>query len=94
MNAGLPEIKAYQDFGSRMPGEDYRRFCQLLIQLIRSGSRGMQEMMLQEAADAERKRRENAMRLGETAQTKLLLPMMMLLLVVLAVVMMPAFLTM
>ena len=50
--------------------------------------------MMKEAEEAERRRRDLARKLGETAGTKLLLPMMMLLFIVLAVIMLPAFLSM
>ena len=92
MNAGIPEIQVYREFGQRAPG--YEQFSQLLVQIIRKGNRGMQEMMMREAKDAQRKRREIAARLGETAGTRLLLPMMMLLLLVLIIVMAPAMLSM
>ena len=92
MNAGIPETEVYREFGMRMPG--YAPFCQLLMQVIRKGSRGMQEMMMREAKDAEQRRREMARQLGETAGTRLLLPMMMLLILVLVIVMAPAMLSM
>lgn len=93
MNAGMPEIQAYQEFGKRVTGSGYTKFCQLLVQMIRKGSSGMQEMMLREAADAQKQRRDIAKRAGEVAGTKLLMPMMLLLLVVLVVVMIPAMFT-
>ena len=92
MNAGIPETQVYREFGQRAPG--YEQFSQLLVQVIRKGNRGMQEMMIREAKDAERRRRETAARLGETAGTKLLLPMMMLMILVLIIVMAPAMLSM
>ena len=94
MQTGIPEIQAYMDFGQRTELPQYIKFSQLLIQHIRRGSRGMQEMMLQEASEAEKQRRDLARRLGETAGTKLLLPMMILLVIVLMVVMVPAFFSM
>lgn len=92
MNAGIPETQVYREFGQRVPG--YEQFSQLLVQVIRKGNRGMQEMMMREAKEAERKRREIAARMGETAGTRLLLPMMMLLILVLVIVMTPAMLSM
>lgn len=94
MQAGVPEVQAYMDFGRRTESSQYMKFCQLLVQLIRRGSKGMQEMMTAEACEAQKQRRDMARRLGETAGTKLLLPMMMLLVVVLFIVMVPAFLSM
>ena len=92
MNAGIPETQVYREFGQRVPG--YEQFSQLLVQVIRKGNRGMQEMMMREAKEAQRKRREIAARMGETAGTRLLLPMMMLLILVLVIVMAPAMLSM
>ena len=92
MNAGIPETQVYREFGQRAPG--YEQFSQLLVQVIRKGNRGMQDMMMREAKDAEHKRRELAARLGETAGTRLLIPMMMLLLLVLVIVMAPAMMSM
>ena len=61
---------------------------------IKRGSKGMQALMQQEAAEAEKQRRDLAKQLGETAGTKLLMPMMLLLIIVLLIVMVPAFLSM
>ena len=94
MESGVPEIQAYMEFGQRIELQQYVRFSQLLIQYIKRGSRGMQELMQKEAEDAEKQRRDLAKRLGETAGTKLLMPMMLLLVIVLLIVMVPAFMTM
>ena len=94
MQSVVPEIQAYIEFGKRTELHSYIKFMQLLTQYIRRGSKGMQELMLQEAEEAEKQRRDFAKQLGETAGTKLLLPMMLLLVIVLMIVMMPAFLSM
>lgn len=82
------------DFGRRTELPQYMKFSQLLLQYIRRGNREMQELMLQEVSEAEKQRRDLAIRLGETAGTKLLLPMMILLVLVLMIVIVPAFLAM
>lgn len=94
MQTGVPETEVYRSFGDRMAYPGYARICRILVQMIRTGSRGSREMMMKEAEEAERRRRDLARKLGETAGTKLLLPMMMLLFIVLAVIMLPAFLSM
>lgn len=93
MESGVPEIQAYLEFGQRMELQQYK-MTQLLIQYIKRGSKGMQSLMQQEAAEAEKQRRDLAKQLGETAGTKLLMPMMLLLIIVLLIVMVPAFLSM
>lgn len=94
IQTGVPEIQVYLDFGRRTELPQYMKFSQLLLQYIRRGNREMQELMLQEVSEAEKQRRDLAIRLGETAGTKLLLPMMMLLILVLMIVIVPAFLAM
>ena len=94
MQSGVPEIQAYIEFGKRTELHQYIKFMQLLTQYIRRGSKGMQDLMLQEAEEAEKQRRDFAKQMGETAGTKLLLPMMLLLVIVLMIVMVPAFLSM
>ena len=94
MQFGVPEIQAYIEFGKRTELHQYIKFMQLLTQYIRRGSRGMEGLMLQEAEEAEKQRRDFAKQMGEMAGTKLLLPMILLLVIVLMIVMVPAFLSM
>ena len=94
MQSGVPEIQAYIEFGKRTELHQYIKFMQLLTQYIRRGSRGMEGLMLQEAEEAEKQRRDFAKQMGEMAGTKLLLPMILLLVIVLMIVMVPAFLSM
>ena len=90
MESGVPEIQAYLEFGQRMELQQYKKFSQLLIQYIKRHDGKYR----QEAAEAEKQRRDLAKQLGETAGTKLLMPMMLLLIIVLLIVMVPAFLSM
>ena len=94
MQTGQPEIQVYQEFGERADEPGYAQFVQLLVQRIRQGNKGMQDMMLSLARSAQNRRREIAKQRGETAGTRLLLPMIMLLVVVLSIVMFPALLSM
>jgi len=94
IDAGVPEPEAYAAFARRTENVSYQHFCRLLIQLIRKGSPGMKDMMLREAENAERNRRNNARKIGGKAGLRLLLPMILLLVVVMIVVMVPAVLTM
>ncbi|MCR4672768.1 MAG: type II secretion system F family protein [Lachnospiraceae bacterium] len=92
MRSGIPEIRAYREFGERPGMEDYGRICSLLIQLIRKGGGRMEVLMAKEAEKSEEERLLTARKLGETAGTKLIFPMIILLLVVLILVMVPALL--
>ncbi len=94
MESGVPETRAYMELGRRTDLPQYVKFTQLLLQWVKKGSIGMEEMMLQEAYEAEKQRRDIARKRGEIAGTKLLLPMMLLLVIVLTIVMTPAFMSM
>ncbi len=94
MESGVPETEVYMSLGRRTELPEYMKFSQLLLQWIKRGSRGMEEMMRQEAYEAEKQRRDTARRRGETAGTKLMLPMMILLVIVLGIVMAPALISM
>lgn len=94
MRSGISEIRVYREFGARIGQPAYEQFSQLLVQIIRKGRGGIGDMMLREAENAQRARRDTAKKLGETAETKLLLPMIILLTVVILIVMAPALLDM
>ena len=91
MKAGIPETDAYMEFGRRTGQPGYEQFAQLIVQMIRKGRSGIQEMMMEQAEQAQKQRRDLAQTMGETAGTRLLLPMGILLIVVIFLVMAPAF---
>lgn len=94
MRMGIPEIRAYENFGRRCARRSYIRFSALITQQIRRGAGGMSEIMLQEVAESEVMWRENARKSAEEAGMKLLMPLVMLMAVVFAVLVIPAFLSM
>ena len=94
LRSGVPEVSVYREFGSRTGLACYEQFCQLIVQSIKKGRKGIGDMMMNEAQDAQKRRRDTAKKMGETASTKLLGPMMMMLVAVIAVVMAPALLEM
>lgn len=94
MNYGIAEIKAYENFGKRCDSQNYIRLSALLIQQLKRGAKGMNQLLLQEVATAELLWRENSRKKAEEAGTKLLVPMVLLMSVVFAVLVIPAFLTM
>lgn len=94
MNYGVPELKAYESFGKRCGTQGYIRLASLLIQQVKRGAKGMNQLLLQEVAEAEVLRRENARKSAEEAGNRLILPMILLMSVVFAVLMIPAFLSM
>lgn len=91
MEAGIPEITAYRNLGSRCRQPCMIRFSALLVQYTRSGTAGLKRALHEETGQALRERQEQAKRKGEEAGTKLLLPMTMMLVLIMVMIMIPAF---
>ena len=92
-STGKSEIKVYESFGLRCKSQNYLKFSSLIIQYIKKGGRGMEELLLEEGRSALLKRRETAKCRGEEAGTKLLMPMMLMFIIVLVLIVLPAFLS-
>ncbi len=91
MEAGIPEIRAYQNMGKRCGLPCVIRFTALLSQFAKSGASGLKHALHEETAQALKERRERARRKGEEAGTKLLFPMILMLVLVMIIIMIPAF---
>ena len=94
MKSGVPEAKAYENFGRRCGPACYVRLGSLLSQNLKKGSRGLASTLEKEAVSSLEMRRNEARKKGEKAATKLILPMVLMLGVVMAVLVVPAFLAM
>lgn len=90
---GQKEAWAYGDFGRRCGVYPYLKLGCLLEQNLKLGGTNLAALLLIELEDAFEERRNIAVRKGQEAQSKLLLPMMVLLIISLAVVLAPAFLS-
>ena len=93
MDSGVAELEAYRRFGERCGQMKYKTFSTILIQNLQKGSHRMADLLEKEALEAWDERKRKARVLGETAATKLLVPMVMMLAVVMAIIMIPAFLS-
>lgn len=93
MKNGMYESQAYGEFGRRCSLHTYMKFGALLEQNLRQGTTGLTLRLKEEAELAFEERKNLARRLGEEAETKLMLPMFLMLFVVLTVIMAPAFLS-
>lgn len=93
MQDGVSEITAYENFGRRCNLPQYRKFASMLMQNVRKGTRGMQQLLDAEAGEAFQQRRACARQMGEEAGTKLLIPMGIMLVLVFAILMLPAMLS-
>ncbi len=94
MKNGMSEQVAYEVFGKRCKLSMYIRFGNLLEQNLRKGTKGLAERLEEEVREAFENRKALAIKLGEEAGTKLLLPMIMLLAIVIVICVVPAFLSM
>lgn len=93
MQSGITEAECYEHFGKRIGLPSYVKLGALLSQNLRKGTKGLAEILSQEAVQAYEERRQFVKKQGEEISTKLLLPMSMMLVVVLTIVVVPAFLT-
>lgn len=93
IESGFSEGKAYQIFGKRCRVHRYRKLGNMLEQNIKKGAAGLLEELRGEVQEALEDRKALALRMGEEAGTKLLIPMVILLGVVLMICIAPAWMT-
>lgn len=93
MKSGAAESECYERFGERCGLTVYRKFGTLLSQNLKKGTRGLADILKQEAVNSFEERKNLARKLGEEAGTKLLLPMFLMFAMVLAIIVVPAFLS-
>lgn len=93
LELGVSEINAYESFGKRVGLTPYMKFSTLIAQNLKKGSKGLCELLSQEAREAYENRKETAKRLGEEAGTKLLAPMIIMLIIVFILILIPAFIS-
>ncbi|MBP5222458.1 MAG: type II secretion system F family protein [Lachnospiraceae bacterium] len=91
MSSGQSELTTYEHFGQMSGVREYVKFSTLLCQNLKKGSNALIARLEEEALLAEEGRIQAGRRLGEEAETKLLIPMVMLLAIVMLMVMAPAF---
>ncbi len=91
LEVGMPELRAYEQFGSRCALLSYLRFATILTQNLKKGSSGIAQLLRMEAQEAFSERKNQARRKGEEAGTKLLLPMGGMLIIVFVLILVPAF---
>ena len=91
LTSGVPETEAYERFGQRCRSRQYTKLCTLLAQNLRKGNQELLTVMQQEAKASFEERRNTARKLGEEAETKLLLPMVMMLAITMLIIIIPAY---
>ena len=93
IRSGTAEDQAYAAYGKRCGLHTYIKFGNMLGQNIRQGISGLTEALREEMSKALEERKNEALRLGEVAGTRLLFPMLMMLGVVIVSLIVPAFLS-
>ena len=92
MKNGISEEKAYEHFGQRCGQSRYMKLGRILVQHMKKGTEGMEEILDQEMEQAQEERIALAKQMGEEAGTRLLIPMGIMLVIVLVILVVPAFL--
>lgn len=91
LNSGVAETEAYARFGLRCRSRQYTKLSTLLAQNLRKGNQALLSVLQQEAQASFEERRNTARRLGEEAETKLLLPMITMLAITMLMIIIPAY---
>ncbi|SHJ17930.1 type II secretion system F family protein [Pseudobutyrivibrio xylanivorans] len=90
INDGRGEIQALEELGKSCECKEYRKLTMLLVQNLRKGSRDLLDSLEKEEENAFDMRKQRAIRAGEEASTKLLIPMGGMLFIVIIVLVVPA----
>ncbi len=91
LGAGVSEGLVYERFAERTGLEEYARFSTMLTQNLKKGNSVLLERLKEECKKAQVENIHVRKKLGEEAQTRLLLPMVMMMAIVMLLVMVPAF---
>jgi len=90
IKTGVSEGIAYREFGKECRSKQYMKLASLLEQNRRSGVANMKALLETEMIEAWSERKNLALRLGEEASTKLMIPLFMMLGIVMVIIMVPA----
>ena len=91
LNAGVSEGLVYQRFAQRTGLEEYARLAAMLNQNLKKGNATLLSRLREESERAQRENVHIKKKMGEEAQTKLLVPMIMMMTIVMLLVILPAF---
>ena len=91
---GMGEIAALEDLGMKSESKEYRKLAMLLSQNLRKGSKDLLDSLQKEEQYSFELRKQRAMRAGQEASTKLLVPMAGMLFIVIVILVVPALMQM
>lgn len=90
---GMNEAEALGFWAERCNLFCYKKLVSLILQNLKRGTEGLREALFAETQIAFEERKRAARKLGEEAETKLLMPMMLMLGIVLVIIVIPAYLS-
>ena len=90
MEKGVPESRVYPEFGRRCGLRCYQRLAAILEQGRKNGDRNLRERLRFEMDEAYEERRNRALRTGQEASTRLLLPRFISFAAIMLIVMAPS----
>lgn len=93
INAGKPELKAYEDFARRCRMAEVARFITIILQNIRKGNDELVSILRVLSNESWEMRKNVAKKLGEEASTKMVIPLMLMFIAILIIVATPAILS-
>ena len=93
MDQGYGEREAYVRFGKKCEIPQYVKLGNLLHQNSRKGSSVLMELLKREQIEAQETRKRQIRAAGETAGSKLMMPMIVLFILVMIIIMVPAFMS-
>ncbi len=90
IQAGKPEVVAYEEFGRRCKIKEVIKFVSVIILNLKKGGAEVIPVLKAQGTECWEMRKAVAKRLGEEASTKILFPLMMMLVGILVIVATPA----
>ena len=94
IQSGMPSIEAFKEYGKRIGLSPYIKLSTLILQNIKTGSKGFVDALELEAKFVESMRQELFVKEGHKLGTKLLLPMIVMMGLTMVIVVIPAFMSM
>lgn len=91
LHMGKSEEATYEKFGERIGLRSYKRLAAILVGQSSRGGGGIKEALRREVQEAWELQKEEVKRMGNEAETKLIIPMLGMMMIVFSIVIIPAF---
>ena len=91
LHMGKSEEAAYEKFGEQIGLRPYKRLAAILSSQSSRGGGGIKEALRREVQEAWELQKEEVKRMGNEAETKLIIPMLGMMIIVFSIVVIPAF---